>query len=237
MGKAIPKKHQPKGFEILYEDRDIIVGNKASGVLTVAAHYDQVHTVHHALNQYVRKGNSRSRKCVFVVHRLDRETSGVLVFAKTGEIKDILKAQWKITRKKYYAIVHGRLARKKDVISSYLVEDEDYMVHSINDESAGRLSRTAYSVFKEAKRFSLLEIDLLTGRKNQIRRHLADIGHPVVGDRKYGFRDDRFPFLALHARSISFPHPFTGKDLYFEARIPDYFSGLIGSLPEIKLQP
>jgi tRNA pseudouridine32 synthase/23S rRNA pseudouridine746 synthase/23S rRNA pseudouridine1911/1915/1917 synthase len=227
---SVPKRHQPKGFKILYEDQDIIVGNKAPGFLTVAANYDRVHTIHYALNQYVRKGNARSRKCVYVVHRLDRETSGILIFAKSERVKDLLKAQWKVTHKKYYAVVHGKLANKEGVISSYLVEDDDYCVRSTQDQSKGRLSHTAYRVLKETKPFSLLEIDLLTGRKNQIRIHLAELHHPVVGDKKYGRNADRFPFLALHARSISLPHPHSGKEIYVEAEIPQYFIRLTGPL-------
>ncbi len=224
------KRHQPKGFDILYEDRDVIVGNKAPGVLTVAATYDKVHTVHHALNQYVRKGNARSTKRVFVVHRLDRETSGVLIFAKTDEVKEVLKAQWNVTRKTYHAVVHGRLADKKGTISSHLLEDEEYTVRPTEDAAKGKLSHTSYTVVKEGKKLSLLEIDLLTGRKNQIRVHLAQIHHPIVGDKKYGGGHDRFPFLALHARSISFLHPFSGKRIDIEAPAPDYFSALVARI-------
>ena len=231
MAAISPKRHQPKGFKILYEDRDIIVGNKAPGFLTVAAKYDKVHTIHYALNQYVRKGNARSRKCVYVVHRLDRETSGVLIFAKTEAMKEVLKAQWPVTKKKYYAVVHGRLAEKKGTISSYLLEDEEYTMHSTTDRTQGKLSHTAYAVLKETKKYSLLEIDLITGRKNQIRIHLAEAGHPVVGDAKYGPARPDHPHLALHARSISFPHPFSGKPVTFEAPVPEYFAALVGTCP------
>lgn len=236
------RKHQPRGFEILYEDTDVIVGSKAAGSLAVAALWNKEDTVHRALNAYVRKGNARSRKCVFVVHRLDQATSGVMIFAKTQEAQIFLKDNWGTTQKIYYAVVHGRLARKSGTISSHLVEDEDYVVRSTTDSAKGKLARTAYTVVKETGNFSLLKIGLLTGRKNQIRVHLADLGHPIVGDDKYGRRDPLLPEgayrpkgacrrhkrLALHSRSISFTHPFSGKRLTFTAPVPEYFTRLIG---------
>lgn len=223
----IPKKYQPKGFEIIYEDRDIIVGNKAAGFLTVSALWNKENTVHSALNQYVRKGNSKSRKCVYVVHRLDQDTTGVLVFAKTEEAQIFLKDNWKNTIKTYYGIVHGRFAKKSGTISSYLIEDEKYVVHSTQDSSNGKLSHTEYTVIKETDKFSLLKINLLTGRKNQIRVHLADAGHPVVGDAKYGRSAKCYRHLALHAQSITLTHPFNGKRLTFEVPLPEYFNTLM----------
>ncbi len=225
--KKIPKKYQPKGFEILYEDRDVIVGNKAPGVLTVAALWNKEKTVHAALNQYVRKGNSKSRKCVYVVHRLDQDTSGVLIFAKTEQAQNVLKDHWKTTAKTYYAIVHGRLAEKAATLSSYLLEDDDYVMHSTSDKKQGKLSYTAYAVLKETAKYSLVKIDLLTGRKNQIRVHFADLGHPLVGDAKYGREGTKDGRLALHSQSISFKHPFSGERLTFAARVPEYFRGLV----------
>lgn len=230
--KKIPKKYQPKEVEILYEDRDIIVGNKAPGFLTVGALWDRVNTVHNALNQYVRKGNAKSRKCVYVVHRLDQDTSGVLVFAKTEAAQAFLKDHWKGTTKIYDTIVHGRLAKKSGTISSYLSEDEEYMMHSSADSRQGKLAQTAYTVLKETDKFSVLKIDLLTGRKNQIRVHLAGEGHPVVGDAKYGPNEKRHKHLMLHSRSISLTHPFSKERLTFEARVPDYFTALVGRWEE-----
>ena len=226
--KKIPRKYQPKGFEILYEDNDIIVGNKSPGYLTVGALYDRVRTVHHALNEYVRKGNSKSRKRVFVVHRLDRETSGILIFAKTELAQQILKNNWPGTIKTYYAVVHGRLAEKSGTVSSYLFEDGDYMMHSSTESQQGQLARTEYAVVKETNRFSLVRINLLTGKKNQIRIHMKDLGHPVVGDVKYGRSDTRYLRLALHAHSIAFSHPTSGERLTFETAVPEYFSTLLG---------
>jgi len=222
--KKISKKYQPKGFHIIYEDRDIIVGNKAADFITVAALWNKENTIHSALNQYVRKGCAKSRKCVYVVHRLDQDTTGVLIFAKTEQALVFLKDNWKTTVKTYYAVVHGRLAQKTGTFSSYLYEDKEYMMHSTPDAAKGKLSRTAYTVIQETDRFSLLKIDLLTGRKNQIRVHLADAGHPVVGDAKYGKRSTHYRRLALHAQSISFNHPFSGKRLTFAVPVPEYFN-------------
>lgn len=222
------RRHQPKGFEILYEDKDVIVGSKAAGSLAVAALWNKEDTIHAALNTYVRKGNARSKKRVFVVHRLDQATSGVMLFAKTEQAQTFLKDNWTMTKKIYYAIVHGRLARKSGTISSHLIEDEDYVMRSTTDSAKGKLAHTAYAVIKETESFSLLKIDLLTGRKNQIRVHLADQGHPVVGDDKYGKSDSAHKRLALHAQALSFIHPFSGKRLTFTAPVPEYFTKMIG---------
>lgn len=227
MIKKIPRKHQPKGFEILHEDLDLIVGNKAPGILSVAAKWESENTVHHALNQYVRKGNSRSRKCVYVVHRLDQGTSGVLIFAKSEHAQEFLKENWKSTVKYYYAIVHGITEKKSGKISSYLTEDENYLIHSDQNPNQGKLAETEYTVLKEANKFSLLKIKLLTGRKNQIRVHLADLGHPVVGDPKYGKNQAAYKDLRLHSSSIEFTHPFSKARLSFTAPVPGYFKNLI----------
>jgi RluA family pseudouridine synthase len=227
--KKIPKRHQPKGFEVLYEDDHLIVGNKAPGLLTVGALWEREHTVHQLLNKYVRKGNSTSRKRVFVVHRLDQATSGVLMFAKSERVQFLLKEGWKDVQKTYYAIVHGRMPKSSGTISSYLQEDEDYVVHSSADSGEGRLSHTAYTVERETPRFSLLKIDLLTGRKNQIRVHMADQGHPIVGDDKYGRPGSvRYPRLFLHAKEISFVHPLSHKPLVFTTALPGPFTTLLG---------
>ncbi|MDG0818173.1 RluA family pseudouridine synthase [Bdellovibrio svalbardensis] len=225
--KKVPKKYQPKGFEILHEDLDLIVGNKAPGILTVAAKWENENTVHNLLNQYVRKGNPRSNKCVYVVHRLDQATSGVLIFAKTEAVQNFLKDNWKTTVKTYYAIVHGRLEKKSGTITSYLSEDEDYVVHSSSDPDKGKLAITEYTVLKETDKFSLLKINLLTGKKNQIRVHLAGEGHPLVGDAKYGKGVTNFKDLRLHSAELEITHPHSKKRLSFKAPVPAYFKSLI----------
>ncbi|MFA5252978.1 MAG: RluA family pseudouridine synthase [Phycisphaerae bacterium] len=225
--KRSTNKHLPKGLKILYEDKDILVADKPAGLLSVATAADKTHTAYYILTDYVRKGSPKSRNRLFIVHRLDQWTSGVLVFAKSEEIKLQLQAHWKETEKKYLAVVHGRLAQKQAVISSYLAENKAFVVYSTPDPAKGKLSQTAYKVLKETPKFSLLEITLLTGRKNQIRVHLADKGHPVVGDRKYGKAEDKFRRLALHSKSISFKHPATGRQLTVETKPPDFFRWLL----------
>ena len=225
MKPIIPKKYQPKGFEILHEDRDIIVGNKAAGYLTVSALWEKINTVHHALNIYVRKGQLRSRKCVYVVHRLDQATTGILIFAKSPQAQVYLKDNWKSTIKTYYAVVYGHMVKKSDTVTSYLQEDDEYMIHSSQNDKQGKLAQTEYQVVKENNKFSLLKINLLTGRKNQIRVHMADLGHPIVGDDKYG--KSGFKHLALHAYCIEFDHPFNQKRTKITAPVPEYFQKLV----------
>ncbi len=225
-------KHLPRGLEILYEDQDILVVDKPAGLLTVGTKTEKFKTAEYLLTDYVRKGALKSRKRIFVVHRLDQWTSGVLIFAKSEEAMWVLKSRWKGTEKKYIAVVHGHPAQKEGVITSYLAEDQAYDVYSTTDATKGKLARTAYKVMKETKRFSLLEINLLTGRKNQIRVHLADEGHPIVGDRKYGKGPDGYERLALHSRSISFQHPTSGRPMTFESRVPNYFHKLIPNIQD-----
>jgi 23S rRNA pseudouridine1911/1915/1917 synthase len=137
-----------------------------------------------------------------------------------------LQEQWEDVRKIYLAVVYGHISPKEGIITSYLAENKAFVVYSTTDTEKGKFAQTAYKVLKETKQFSLLEISLLTGRKNQIRVHLADKGHPVVGDRKYG-KLDGYRRLALHSKSISFKHPTEGRDVTFEAKLPDYFKKLI----------
>ena len=223
-------KHQPKGVELLYEDDDIVVVNKPCGLLTIGTDRDKSRTAHSILNDYVRKGDSKSRNRIYIVHRLDRDTSGILIFAKSEKVKLILQEQWKNSEKKYLAVVYGELTPKEGIISSYLAENNAYSVYSTQDITKGKLSSTAYKVLKEAKGFSLLEIHLLTGRKHQIRVHLAEKGRPVVGDKKYGKEGDGYNYLALHAKSLSCTHPINGKQLFFETPTPEYFVRLIGRI-------
>ena len=225
--KKVPRKYQPKGFHILHEDRDVIVGNKSPGILTVGALWEKENTVHNLLNQYIRKGNSRSRACVFVVHRLDQATSGALIFAKTEEVQQYLKNNWKSTVKTYYAVVHGHLAKKTGIHESYLTEDEEYHVHSSKDNSKGVLAQTEYEVIKETGSFSLVKVNLLTGKKNQIRVHMAELGHAIVGDSKYGKGTTKYKNLALHSASLEFTHPFSKKRVLVKAKVPDYFKELV----------
>jgi tRNA pseudouridine32 synthase/23S rRNA pseudouridine746 synthase len=222
-------KRQPKGISLLYEDADILVVDKPCGLLTMGTDRDKSRTVHSILNDYVRKGNPKSRNRVYIVHRLDRDTSGILLFAKSEQAKIFLQSDWENTTKKYLAVVFGHMSSPEGTISSYLTENAAFTVYSTPDPAKGKLSQTAYTLIKELKGFSLLRIHLLTGRKHQIRVHLSERGHPVVGDRKYGRGHDSYANLALHACSISFVHPVSGAQLFFETKIPALYSRLVGT--------
>jgi tRNA pseudouridine32 synthase/23S rRNA pseudouridine746 synthase/23S rRNA pseudouridine1911/1915/1917 synthase len=223
-------KYLPKDMEILYQDKDILVIDKPAGLLTVETPTNKFKTAHYILTDYVRKGCLKSRNRVFTVHRLDQWTSGVLIFAKSEDVKDRLKANWKDTQKIYIAAVHGKLKPKEGVITSYLYETKTYLVRSTTDSTKGKQAHTAYKVLKETAKFSLVEINLLTGRKNQIRVHLADKGNPIVGDRKYGKNNNKHKRLALHAKSISFTHPTTGQRMTIETKLPSFLNSLTNNI-------
>ena len=217
----IRTRYMPAGINILYEDKDIIIIDKSEGLLSVKAKYETEKTAHQLLRNYVKKGNPKSKAELFVVHRLDRETSGLLIFAKSLKTREKFARQWKNVEKKYLALVYGRLKEMSGIIESYLDDGEDYKVRSVKNPKEGQLARTKYKVIKSSKNYSLLEIDLLTGKKNQIRVHLSDKGHPIVGDIKYG--KNTKGRLALHAWSIKFKHPFNNEEMKFETKIPEYF--------------
>jgi len=226
-GTQPARKHQPRGLPILHEDRDILVVVKPAGMLTVGTERDKTRTAHYLLNDYVRKGDPKSRNRVYVVHRLDQETSGILLFAKSESAKEFLQTHWEETEKHYLAVIHGRMDPKEGTITSCLVENAAQRVYSTAAPGQGKLSRTAYKVLKETRHFSLVDIHLLTGRKHQIRVQFAEKGHAVVGDRKYGNDDHAFKRLALHARSISFVHPFNGRRMAFNTDMPEDFVRLL----------
>lgn len=217
----IRKKYMPKGIKVIYDDRDLIVIHKSSGLLSVETDAVKENTAHYLLTNYIRKGNPKAKAELFVVHRLDRDTSGLLIFAKTAEVLDNFIEQWKDVKKTYTALVHGNLKEKSGIIESYLVENSVYRVRSVMDPDVGEYARTGYKVIKESEDYSLLEIDLLTGKKHQIRVHFSEMGHPVVGDKKYG--SDSRGRMALHALSIRFKHPFSNEEMFFETRIPRHF--------------
>lgn len=222
-------KHQPKGLTILYEDQDIIVVNKISGLLTMGTENEKEKTAYFLLTDYVKKGNSRSRNRIFIVHRLDRDTSGVLVFAKNEHAKRYLQDNWKEFSKTYFAVVHGVLSEKEGVISSYLVENKIKRMFSVTDSEKGKFSKTGYKVIKESSKFSLLEINLFTGVKNQIRVHFSEKGHPVAGDKMYGQPDKGIKRLTLHSASLRIKHPYSKKAMTFKTAMPGYFETLLST--------
>lgn len=218
----------PLGLVIVHDDPHLVVVDKPPGLLTIATDRQQERTAYFVLTDYVRKGAAKSRNHVFIVHRLDKEASGLLVFAKNEDVKFALQEAWDEVEKKYNAVVHGSLREKSGTFSSRLIENSIHLVHSTNSPE-GKLSRTAYQVLQEVRDFSLLEINLLTGRKHQIRVHLAENGHAIIGDKKYGKKDGQ-KRLALHATALRFTHPVTRKPLSFVAPAPRYFWSLTGGL-------
>jgi len=236
-GAQRPSRHAtrflPRGLEILHEDAEILVVQKPSGLLTVGTDRERSRTAYFALTDYVRKGAVKSRNRIFVVHRLDRDTSGILVFAKTVAAKFFLQRRWDDTTKRYLAVVRGRCEQRSETITSYLAENRAHGVYSTSDPREGKLSHTTYTVLKMTKDLTLLDVQLVTGRKHQIRVHLADRGHPVVGDTRYGEAKQAHRRLALHARRLSFPHPVSGERLTFEAKAPGYFRELVGNFDHL----
>ena len=198
-------------FPILYEDRDVIVVDKPAGLLTTHTRAKESNTAEAWLNDYVRKGQRRSRLRVWLVHRLDRETSGVMMFAKTEEVAEWFRADWNsLTEKTYLARVEGALAEDSGVFESYLRDDERTMkVRSVSDPRLGKLARTEWRRLSSDGGTTLVEVSLKSGRKNQIRVHFSEAGHPVVGDVKYGARPAAR--MRLRATRLRFLHPHSGR--------------------------
>lgn len=225
--KKVNPRFQPRGCNILHEDQDIIVVDKVSGLLTMGSDRERQKTAYQHLTHYVKKGNPRARNRIFIVHRLDKDTSGVLVFAKTEKAKIFLQTEWQNFSKKYVAAVEGKLAEKEGIIESYLTENSIHRVFSVTNPNKGKYAKTGYKVIRESNHFSLLEIKLYTGRKNQIRVHFAENGNPVAGDKMYGVKGMGVKRLALHAATLTIQHPHTKKEMTFETNIPSFFKQLM----------
>ena len=215
-----------RGLAILHEDADLIVVDKSAGILSQSTRRGDDYCVASALADHVRKGQARSRLTVYLVHRLDRDTSGVMVVAKTPEVEEYFRSQWnEITEKTYLALVDGRLAGRDGVFESHLAEDPRTLkVRSVDDPDFGKFARTEWRVVGFRGRNTLVEVHLHTGRKNQIRVHFAEAGHPVVGDAKYGVaRGGRGAGgLCLHAWKLAFVHPRTRRRVEFESPPPPW---------------
>lgn len=218
-----------KGVNIIFEDNDILVVEKECGLLSVSTEKNKnERTAYKILMDYVKSKNPNER--VYIVHRLDKDTSGVMLFAKNEKIKNILQENWnEIVRKREYAVlVEGVLKEKQGTIKSYLKENRAFVTYSTDDEKNGKLAITNYKVVKEKRGYTYLLASLETGRKNQIRVHMSDIGHPVVGDKKYGSKSNNLKRLGLHALNLKFVHPVTKKVVSFESSLPEEFKRIIG---------
>ena len=213
------RKKVAKNIDIIYEDKDIIVINKPFGLLTVATEKEKNKTAYHLVMEYLKKKNKNNR--IFVIHRLDKDTSGIIMFAKNERAKHLYQDNWNDIVKKrcYYAVIDGKMQKKEGTIKSYLKENGN-MVYSVKDRS-GKLAVTEYKVLKERKNISLLDINLKTGRKNQIRVHMKENKTPILGDLKYGEKSKLINRLALHAYKLELINPVTKKLLIFEASMPN----------------
>ncbi len=212
---------------ILYEDHEFLVIDKPAGQLSVATEGSQ-NTAYRQATDYIRIRNKRAR--LFIVHRLDRDTSGVLLFAKNEALKLALQENWNelVRRRGYQAIVAGKPPKEADTLRSYLLENRAHIVYSAQEKKGGKLAVTHYRFLKERKGYSLLDLSIDTGRKNQIRVQLADLGCPVAGDRKYGAGKAGDPIrrLALHAGNLILLHPINGQEYSFTAQLPREFGRL-----------
>jgi len=218
-----PMATQMRGITVVHEDKDLIVVNKNAGLLTMATDKEKRATVYSILSNYVKDKHKDNK--IFIVHRLDRETSGLMLFAKNEEMQELLQESWKETveERSYLAVIDGKLDPPEGSYRSYLFESKVFKVHSTNDPEKGREAITHYSTLKTNDNYSLLKVNLETGRKNQIRVHLQELKHPIVGDKKYGSTSNPIGRLGLHAWVLAFKHPLNKKEMRFETSIPSSF--------------
>ena len=213
-------------LKMVYEDDDIIVVDKGYGLLSVGIpnpKQKKIESAYDILREYVKKKNPANK--IFVVHRLDRDTTGLMMFAKTEEAMETLRHNWNnfVLERYYVALLEGLVENDEGIIKSRLAENSQYKVYSTQDEEEGKLAVTRYKVLRRAHGKTLAEFALSTGRKNQIRVHASEMGHPICGDRKYGAKASRAGRLCLHARTLRFAHPSTKKDMKFESPVPPQF--------------
>ena len=209
------------GLRIRYEDEHVIVIEKPSGLLSMASERERDRTAFAQLMRHVRQGDPRSRERVFIVHRLDKETSGLMIFARSETAKRRLQDNWDATTKRYLALVEGRLAHREGCFESHLDESDPLRVKSFpNARPRTRPARTEYRVLRETTRCSLVELTLVTGRRHQIRVHVAGAGCPIVGDVRYGARGNPAGRLGLHAAFLELKHPLNDTPLSFESPLP-----------------
>ena len=205
-----------KKLNIIYEDKEILVVNKPSKLLTVGTDKERERTLYHEVREYLHKKNQK----VFVVHRLDKDTSGIVLFAKNPRLKELLQRDWLRYTREYRAVVEGKLPKIKDTLRFYLQEDKTHRVYVSNK---GLSSVTEYEVLDTNKTQSLISVRIKTGRKNQIRASLAYIGNPIVGDKKYEAKINSLSRLGLHANRLVIKHPITNKEMEFSCDAPTQF--------------
>ena len=214
-------------IKIVYEDDDILVVNKGYGLLSVGTDSIKEGTAYSILREYLKRKDQRNK--IFIVHRLDQHTSGLMMFAKNTQAKETMQHNWNnmVLERCYNAIIRGRMEPAEGEIRSYLTENSAHEVYSTQNPEEGQLAVTRYRTVGHRGPYTLLELNLATGRKNQIRVHLKDSGHPIVGDRRYGSDESPIHRLALHARTLRFVHPVTRRDMNFSCPLPASFSKLV----------
>ena len=215
-------------IKLVFEDNDIIVVDKGYGMLSTAAGRPSDDTVYNIIKKYARGFSDKAN--VYVVHRLDRDTSGLMLLTRTKQARDLLISNWNnmVVERKYIAVVEGQVEQKEGVIKSFLAENQEtFEMYSTTDNKQGQLAVTRYRVVKQGKKFAMVELELKTGRKNQIRVHMHDLGNPVSGDRKYGGHPSPIKRVALHATVLSFVHPITRQVVTFNSPIPDNFNKML----------
>ncbi len=215
-----------KKLNILYEDKELLVVEKESHQLTIATEKRENNTLYNEASTYVKKQYPKNK--VFIVHRLDKDTSGIVIFAKNQDKKISLQNNWSNVKREYLCIVEGTLPKKKDTLKSYLAESKTLEVYSTKDKTKGKLAITEYEVLQTNGKYSLLKINIKTGRRNQIRVQLSDIGNPIIGDKKYGSTTNPLKRLGLHANLIEYPEK--GKIVHFETKYPKEFTKLFKNI-------
>ena len=208
-------KKQDK-LKILYEDKYLIIVSKPCNLLTISTDKEKDNTLYNKVSSYVKKQHTTNK--VFIVHRLDKDTSGIIVFAKDIKTKNILQNNWDKVIRKYIALVEGKIDQS-GTIENYLAETKTLQTYITNNKNIGKHAITKYEPIKVDKKYSLLNIEILTGRKNQIRVHMESIGHPIVGDKKYGSTKNPYRRLCLHANYIEFVHPINKELIKIEDNI------------------
>lgn len=213
-------------IDIIYEDKDIIVVNKPTNLLTIGTLKEKEKTLYHIVSAYLKKINKNAK--VFIIHRLDKETSGIVMFAKSEKVKKLYQDNWDSLAKYrgYVALVHGEIEKKEDTIIQFLKENDNFYVYATNNKT-GKQAITYYKILKSNKNFSLLEIEIKTGRKNQIRVAMKSINHPIVGDKKYGNGHKYTNIFGLHANKLIIKNPITNKIMTFKTDIPLTFENLV----------
>ncbi|HVA79574.1 MAG TPA: RluA family pseudouridine synthase [Candidatus Binataceae bacterium] len=214
-----------QGLRIVHLDDAIVVVDKPAGLLSMGSEREKQRTAHRILNDHLKALTKSPLQQAFIVHRLDRETSGLMVFARTEASQSALQQNWKRVTKKYLAVVQGVPANAHGTLKNNLLEDKSLRVRWV--DQGGEIAITHYRVLRKHGNRSLLELTLETGRKHQIRVQLAALGHPIAGDRKYGAQSDPAPRLGLHSCELEFGHPVSGASMHFRSALPAPILALI----------